>query len=108
MKIELYKRCLGEHKKIKSVEIQGLFSNYCIKIDESKFEFDKYDNYEIKEQEIVDLLPKDFLPVEPENILLSITEGKYSTGQRLTLKIFKPWQKYFNCYSIFLINEEYE
>lgn len=91
MKLVLNKRHYGVHSLVKEVEIEGTFRNYAKKIGD--------DDYQINEQKLIESIPKDFLPVDPKNILLTVGESWGSTGQ-IGLSIFKNWSKYFDCYSI--------
>ena len=51
------------------------------------------------EQNILDDIPKGWLPVAPKYILIIISVGRSSTGQR-ELEIFRPWAKYFDAYCL--------
>ena len=89
MKIELRQRHYGVHELVKTTEINGCFNDYCTPIN-------KYD-FKIEEQKIIDLLPKDFLPVSPKNILVMVCNKNGCTGQR-ELEVFRNWAKYFDAY----------
>lgn len=89
MKIQLRHRHYGVHELIKEIEISGEFNDYCEQINRQ--------DYKIDEQKIIDNLPEDFLPVSPDNILVTIGDEKGSIGQ-IHLRLFKYWVKYFDSY----------
>lgn len=95
MKINLRHRHYGVHQLIKSIEVEGSFNNYC-KADGT--------DYIIKEQNIIDRLPENFLPTNPKNILITIGDNTGSVGQ-YALDIFKMWGKYFDSYVLELMKD---
>lgn len=98
MKISLYKRHFGRHRLIKEVDVDGTFRKFGKQVD---------DDFHINEERLLNVLPKNFLPCEPNKILLIIEEGNGGTGVR-NLKTFKPWAKYFDSYSIGLLKTKHK
>lgn len=88
MKVILYKRRYGVHRFVKECEVPVSFNKVYIKEDV------------INEDLLLNLLPKNWLPVEPREILLTISDKEgCGTGQR-GLNRFLPWAKYFDSYVI--------
>ena len=97
MKLELFKRHCGCHTLIRECSIKGSFKSYATKIYEK-------DDYKINEQKLLNAIPKNFLPCEPNQILLTIEENWGGTGQT-GLTLFRNWAKYFDSYSLGLMKE---
>lgn len=51
----------------------------------------------IDESLLLHMLPKGFLPSRPEDTLLSVANEKGSLGLR-QLRLFRPWERNFDCY----------
>ena len=96
MKVTLYHRHFGIHTKIKECEIEGTFRRYGKSID---------NDFEINEDRLIKALPKKFLPCESNKVLITVEEGCVGTGVS-NLKMFRPWSKYFNSYSIGLLKRK--
>ena len=96
MKVTLYHRSIGIHSYVKECEIEGTFRRYGKAVD---------NDFEINEERLLKALPKDFLPCESNKVLVTIEEGNSGTGVR-NLKMFRPWSKYFNSYSIGLLKRK--
>jgi hypothetical protein len=102
MKISLWHRRYGVHSRVKEATIDGSFGDYCTLADEV------YDQYDIDEGKLIESLPEGFLPVTPSQCLLCVEmagSGGTSTGQS-DLRIFRPWGKYFNSFSLQLDEED--
>ena len=86
MKVSLYYRRYGLHKKIKEIDLSLCFKDVYVKEDC------------INEDLLLCALPNEWLPVEPSKILLTVADRKgCGTGQR-GLEKFMSWAKYFDSY----------
>ena len=86
VRIILCKRHFGEHKILKEINVDCKFSDVYLGEDD------------INEELLLSVIPKNFLPTEPKNILLvKIDEDGGGTAQR-GLNIFKNWSKYYDAY----------
>lgn len=104
MIVQLYHRTCGKHLNIKDCEIEGSFKKYGRVKQPTTWWAGK--EYEITNEEaLLAALPKDFLPVDPSKVLILVSEGNSTIGVR-DLKIFQPWAKYFDSYSINLIKRK--
>lgn len=63
--------------------------------------FKKEDNFDVKEELLLTLLPDNFLPQEPANILLMIGDESYAYSTAVSHpEKFRAWGKYFDSYSL--------
>lgn len=97
MKIELRYKHYSGSQLIKDIEIEGIFKDYCTYI--------KGQDYQINEQKLIDMLPKNFLPVKPQYIFLAIQDGSWSIGQ-INLNVFKPWVREFYAYMLDIVKPQ--
>lgn len=93
-KITLNKRENGIHAPIKECLLPGDISEYYDQKTKTVFE-----------AKLIDDIPENWLTSSPSNILLLITEGEMTTGYG-NPKFFRPWAKYFDCYSLELVAEQ--
>lgn len=96
MKITLYHRMGGIHYYMKHMEIPGVFNDY-VKIIEG--------NWVINEELLITKIPQNFVPVLYKDCLLKIDDSTGSTGLKNVI-VFKPWSKYYDCYSLGIDNVE--
>lgn len=92
MVVILFHRHHGYSSRIKEAVIPGDFTDYYKGLDN------------IEEKRLLDNLPASFLPTQPQNVLLTVGGETSSTGQR-NLKYFRDYEKYFDAYSIELVDE---
>lgn len=99
MKLRLFHRTYGLHSLIKTVEIPYTFRKYV--------KGTQRDGYKIMEDRLLEHIPKDFLPVAPNLILLTVEDLSRggSEGQRGLTK-FRNWSKYYSCYCLELSRPE--
>lgn len=93
MKIKLFHRNYGIHSFIKEIEVDLKFGTM---VKKSK---NPNDGFTINEEAILESIPKRWLPVKPENILLTVGDKHGSTAQRRPKK-FRGWGKYFDGYCL--------
>ena len=93
MYIQLMHRHYGVHEPIKHIEIPCEFSEVYLG-----------DN-NINEDLLLKLIPENWLPTKPRNILLTVlADNGIGTGQN-DLDKFRPWAKYFDAYCLELLKE---
>lgn len=59
----------------------------------------------VDESMLLHMLPAGWLPARPGEMLLSIAHARGSSGLRY-VKIFRPWERHFDCYVLELWHEE--
>lgn len=93
MYVQLMHRHYGLHEPIKHIEIPCNFDDIYLG-----------DN-NINEDLLLKLIPENWLPTAPKNILLVVANNYGGgTGQN-DLNKFKPWAKYFDAYCLELIEK---
>lgn len=100
MKVELRHRHIGKHSFIKEYDLPGVYKDYLIERGNS----DR--NVVLDEEKIINNLPKNWLPVDPNKILLMTSDGRSGCAIVAPL-VFRPWGKYFDCYSVEVIKDGY-
>lgn len=93
MKVCLYHRHHGVHKPIKTHEIPVSYTELSHR-DET-----------LDESLLIDLLPPNWLPVPPKDMLLTVTDQQGCGTGLIHLAHFKPWAKYFDSYVLDLERE---
>jgi len=105
MKVLLNRRSYGVHKVIKEVEVEGELKDYIVKVKKEKVGAGWSIDHEVDEKKLLNNLPKGFLPVKAENVLL-IVGDKHGGTAVSDPKEFRAWAKYFDAYSVEITDED--
>ena len=96
MYIQLMHRSYGVHRPIKHLEIPCAFSEVC-----------RSEN-NINEELLISNIPEGWLPTSPSRVLIVVVDkGGCGIGQ-MGLSKFRNWAKYFDSYSLELLEEPYD
>lgn len=88
--LTLHRRNYGVHQLLKEVELPNTIEHYCNIKEERVFE-----------ENLLNDIPKGWLPEKPSNIVLGIQNKNKLGGTFMRdLNVFKDFSKYYDCYSL--------
>lgn len=95
MKVVLHRRHDTDHTKVREGEVKGPFEKYVISAPTVK-------EMSVREDLLIKQLPRHFLPVRPQLVLLMVSDSLQAYAIDNT-KIFRRWDRSGDAFSIELI-----